>query len=232
MCTVRAGCGLFSRGRVSARRPRYFSLLRQRNVPKRKATLLAASLRFASGNLRCSRLAGSAQTRFTALRSDSARPFFRQPLRSSAHPEGNPAAQQPTRAIASLGQVCAAQRARAPGAERSNGPPAECPSGCAEERRVRGGQVCRRTHLLRELTRRGCLSAARSAKRVPRRTPHPSTAGCPKRSAGTHPAGSPFLCLLSFGEAKESECAAGRNSRPRNVTNKQSTKISPSPENH
>ncbi|MCB8746855.1 hypothetical protein LHU53_08035 [Rhodoferax sp. U2-2l] len=25
--------------------------------------------------------------------------------------------------------------------------------------------------------------------------------------------GSPFLCLLSFGEAKESECAAGRMSR-------------------
>ncbi|RYF20026.1 MAG: hypothetical protein EOO33_18865, partial [Comamonadaceae bacterium] len=32
---------------------------------------------------------------------------------------------------------------------------------------------------------------------------------------GTQTAGSPFLCLLSFGEAKESECAAGRISRPR-----------------
>jgi hypothetical protein len=27
--------------------------------------------------------------------------------------------------------------------------------------------------------------------------------------------GSPFLCLLSFGEAKESECAVGRTTRPR-----------------
>ncbi len=35
---------LASRGRVSARRPTYFSLLRQRNVGKRKATLLSASL--------------------------------------------------------------------------------------------------------------------------------------------------------------------------------------------
>ncbi|RYF06058.1 MAG: hypothetical protein EOO31_10925 [Comamonadaceae bacterium] len=35
---------------------------------------------------------------------------------------------------------------------------------------------------------------------------------------GTQTVGSPFLCLLSFGEAKESECAAGRISRPRNAT--------------
>ena len=31
----------------------------------------------------------------------------------------------------------------------------------------------------------------------------PSTAGCPKRSAGTQEPGSPFLGLLSFGEAKD-----------------------------
>ena len=42
-----------------------------------------------------------------------------------------------------------------------------------------------------------------------------STAGCPQRSGGTQTVGSPFLCLLSFGEAKESKSAAGRNSRPR-----------------
>ena len=35
------------------------SLLRQRKVPKRKATLLSASLRCATGNLRCSAKAGS-----------------------------------------------------------------------------------------------------------------------------------------------------------------------------
>ena len=44
--------------------------------------------------------------------------------------------------------------------------------------------------------------------------PRPSIAGCPQRSEGTRPVGSPFLCLLSFGDAKESECAAGRTSRP------------------
>ncbi len=40
-----------------------------------------------------------------------------------------------------------------------------------------------------------------------------STAGNPLYPRGAA-SGSPFLCLLSFGEAKESECAAGRISRP------------------
>ena len=44
--------------------------------------------------------------------------------------------------------------------------------------------------------------------------PRPSIAGCPQRSGGTRPVGSPFLWLLSFGETKESDCAAGRTSRP------------------
>jgi hypothetical protein len=60
-----ASCSLFfSRGRVSPRQATYFSLLRQRKVGKRKATLLSATLRCATGNLRCSRFAGSRRTRF------------------------------------------------------------------------------------------------------------------------------------------------------------------------
>ena len=46
-------------GRDSPRRARHFSLSRQRKVPQRKTTRLPASLRFAAGNLRCSRPAGS-----------------------------------------------------------------------------------------------------------------------------------------------------------------------------
>ncbi len=38
----------------------------------------------------------------------------------------------------------------------------------------------------------------------------PSTAGCPQRSEGTQEPGSPFFCLLFFGEAKKSESPAGR----------------------
>ncbi len=41
-----------------------------------------------------------------------------------------------------------------------------------------------------------------------------STAGCPERSAGTRPVGPPFFCLLFFGGAKKSKCAAGRTPRP------------------
>src|SRR6186713_2539854 len=37
----------------------------------------------------------------------------------------------------------------------------------------------------------------------------PSTAGCPQRSGGTQQPGSPFFCLLFFGEAKKSELPPG-----------------------
>jgi len=50
--------------RVSPRRATYFSLLRQRNLRKRKATRLSGSLRCATGNLRCSIPAGVGRTRF------------------------------------------------------------------------------------------------------------------------------------------------------------------------
>ncbi|SFU77395.1 hypothetical protein SAMN05216350_1051 [Polaromonas sp. YR568] len=42
----------------------HFLLLRQKKVSKEKATLLSASLRFATGNLRCSVQPGSKTTRF------------------------------------------------------------------------------------------------------------------------------------------------------------------------
>ena len=60
-------------GRVSARRPTCFLLLRQKKVGKEKATPLAVSLRFAAGNLRCSRERRCRRTHFAlaALRSDN-----------------------------------------------------------------------------------------------------------------------------------------------------------------
>jgi hypothetical protein len=45
-----------------------FLLLRQKKVTKEKATLVAASLRFAAGNLWCSSQAGSKTTRFAQTR--------------------------------------------------------------------------------------------------------------------------------------------------------------------
>jgi len=58
----------------SPRRATYFLLLRQKKVGKEKATPLSVSLRFATGNLRCSATAGVRRTRSTALRSDSCGP--------------------------------------------------------------------------------------------------------------------------------------------------------------
>ena len=45
---------------------------------------------------------------------------------------------------------------------------------------------------------RDCLSAAGAS--LSETPPAPSTAGCPERSAGTQTVGSPFFCLLFFGE--------------------------------
>src|SRR5215213_1415686 len=57
-------CAWFEAGAgMSSRQPSHFLLSRQKKVTKEKATPLAATLRFAAGNLRCSLFAGSAQTR-------------------------------------------------------------------------------------------------------------------------------------------------------------------------
>ena len=98
---------------MCARRRSHFLLFRQKKVTKEKATPLAASLRFAAGNLRCSRT-GCAAELAARLRASLRQPqrvrsrsvcILRctrspRPLRSSAHPEGRRAT---TRAIAALG---------------------------------------------------------------------------------------------------------------------------------
>ena len=134
MPVQRAGAG--SRPAASV-----FLLLRQKKGTKEKATLHAASLRFAAGNLRCSclgcaaeltaRLRRSVQT--TAASQFTMRVSFgtRSPhaLRSSAHPEGR-GSRTSTRAIAALGSV-RGRRRHAPRrrAERSDGP-CGCPTPC------------------------------------------------------------------------------------------------------
>ncbi len=101
------------------RRGTFFSCVAKKRRQK-KATPLSASLRFASGNLRCSRPAGSRSNslRCTALK--QSRALIRWPLRSSAHTEGRgqPNSRTSIRAIALLGPVL---RAQAPRAGRSAG---------------------------------------------------------------------------------------------------------------
>ena len=68
----------------SPRRASHFLCLAKESN-QRKATPLAATLRFATGNLRCSLFAGSAQTRFAQTRAA----LIREKLRSSATARGD-----------------------------------------------------------------------------------------------------------------------------------------------
>ncbi|PJI96942.1 hypothetical protein CLU85_1699 [Acidovorax sp. 69] len=85
--------GFWAEAGVCARRRSGFLLLRQKKVTKEKATLHAASphaLAGARGNLRCSRPAGSRSNSLHCVALKQSRALIRWPLRSSAHPEGNP----------------------------------------------------------------------------------------------------------------------------------------------
>ena len=92
-----------------------------------------------------------------------------------------------------------------PISESESFPPLQNPRGCAEERNFR------------RIRARACLSEA-SLHETPTEA---STAGCPQRSGGTQTPGSPFLCLLSFGEAKESRSPAAATERHRNSSTNQ-----------
>ncbi|RIX80943.1 hypothetical protein D3H34_11720 [Acidovorax cavernicola] len=168
------GGGCFvSRGRVSPRRATYFLLLRQKKVSKEKATPLSASLRFATGNLRCSHFAGSRRTRFaqTAASPDPRNAALLGAARGEGR--GRPiAALGPRRAFALLGPGFRGESARPSEAkarvvleaERSDGEFGSLiPSVCAEERSVS------------RIRARPCLSEA-SLGETPRNV---STAGCP-----------------------------------------------------
>ncbi|MDP9989561.1 hypothetical protein J2W29_000001, partial [Variovorax boronicumulans] len=252
-----ASCSLFfSRGRVSPRQATYFLLLRQKNVSKEKATLLSATLRFAAGNLRCSRFAGSRRTRFaqTAASPDPRTAALLGAARRALGTSRPSLRSASNRAFASLGRGAPTPAFPREGREKDKtcdtGPdalllplPGEGWDGGTTalaaqlrliERRVpppqpspgRGGSqskpseakarevlssraqrwrvcpqspsVCAEERSVSRIRARPCLSAA-SWGETPRNV---STAGCPKRSAGTQTAGSPFLCLRSFGEAK------------------------------
>ncbi|SFF07468.1 hypothetical protein SAMN04489711_111163 [Paracidovorax wautersii] len=239
-------CGVASRGRVSPRRARYFSLLRQRKVPKRKATLLCVSLRCATGNLRCSVGECCRRTHYALARSvqtccgkseHEVRVSFgtrtHPPPCASRHAQKGVGNQSGHRCARPSHEESPAQReARAIWAERSNGPCAAVhpPAGCACGGAVAGGAcVPKDTHAscsdspqLSERSAQRAVSSAAAHRKRP-------DAGLPRSECvGVADWGSPFLCLLSFGEAKESECAVGRTSRsPGNNRPAQARFVSP-----
>ena len=201
------------RSRVSPRRATYFLLLRQKKVGKEKATLLSASLRFAAGNLRCSTPEGVRRTRFAqtaAALIPPASALLGTARRERSAPSLRSALEQPTLAFASLGGVSSsggfdnhapsfqAQQAQsacwAPAAERSDGPRVPNPLWLrrgAQRFADQGSPLSERSEFGRD-------PAKREHRRLPR-----------SAAKGSQTVGSPFLCLLSFGEAKESESAAG-----------------------
>ncbi len=123
-----AGCGAPT-SRVSARRPTYFSLLRQRNLRKRKATRWSGTLRFAAGNLRCSTKAGSrsnSPSAQTIASPDPLLPALRGPARRVGETNTNADPGRRGRALRVLAGARFRTRSRT-----------HHPSGCAEERRSR-----------------------------------------------------------------------------------------------
>ena len=196
---LRAGAG------CSPRRATHFLLLRQKKVSKEKATPLSASLRCASGNLRCSRPAGSRSNSLRCASLRQSRALIRWPLCSSAHTEGMGESNSQTapRAIASLGPLlwvqapCAARSLF--GVERSDDP-----NGCLGVHpllaapaagRLRGGMGAR-APMLRDLTRRGCPSGAAQQQSEFHGAPRKRTAAGLPRSAAQ---GSQTGGRLSFG---------------------------------
>ena len=212
---------------ISPRRARYFSLLRQRKVPKRKATPLSASLRFASGNLRCSRPAGSRSNSLRCASLRQSRALIRWPLCSSAHTEGvgESNSQTAPRAIASLGPLLWGQaprtRRRACRVERSDDP-----NGCLAVHpllaapaagRLWGGMGAR-APMLRDLTRRGCPSGAAQQQSefhgAPRNRPG---AGLPLRTAKGSQTWGRLLLPSFLGDARKEGAPPGAypGTRPR-----------------
>ena len=198
-------------------------MLRQRKVPKRKATHSLRPLRVATGQTCVGAVAGCAVELALRWRAALGQPR-RVRSRSMRAPTRMLTPQPPRRRRSQMGvgkehpnihtgHCCAwpslriARGLRPGGVGRAKRRPvwmSACgfPSGCAEERRFW------------RIRARVCLSDAK--RREFSETPTKlSTAGCPQRSEGTQPVGSLFLGLLSFGEAKESESPAGARPGPR-----------------
>jgi len=207
-------------------------LRRQRKVPKRKATLLSVSLRFASGSLRCSRAGRAAElTPRCALRSNNCG-------KSVCESWGCPAA-PPTAPRAALlgtdrralktekqkpnihtGHRCARPHSQLPRLWEGwdGGPPG--PSAAMARVEVqplvdapasgcwRGGMSASAL-MLRRLTRRGCPNGAAQQRSefggAPRKRPD---AGCPfAQRRGRRQQGEPFLVTF-FGQKKLLRCRA------------------------
>ncbi len=178
---------LLEREAVAGNSPRlatHFSLLRQRKVSKRKAPPLSASLRFATGNLSCDGWAGNRSN--SAIASDNRGSFSRPTVTTQAHTEGV--------GDSLLVALCATLHSRCNARQRRASSAAPC---AVVRRRVAQGWADQGSRL---------FEAIAEFERDPAQTEQRSV---PEALLRDDAFGSPFLCLLSFGEAKESEWPPG-----------------------
>ena len=210
---LRAGAG------ICARRRTFFSCVAKKRRQK-KATPSLRPLRFASGNLRCSRPAGSRSNSLRCAALRQSRALIRWPLRSSAHTEGS-GSPTAARAIASLGPNSSAH---VPRAGRSSGrvERSDDPNGCLDVHPLLAAPAAGRlwggtrvgARVLRDLTRRGCPSGAAQQQSefhgAPRNRPD---AGLPRSEAQ----GSQTGGRLFFGDfllAKQKKVTAPPGAHP------------------
>ena len=207
----RAGAG------CSPRRARHFSLLRQRKVPKRKATPSLRPLRCATGQTCGGALAGCAVELALLLRS-AARTATASQITKHARSDARATPQPPRRrrsqqgvnsqtairVVAALDPKKAAPCARRlrpqQRAERSNGPrgcwdpPPLCMRRGAQRPADQGSRLSERSEFERD-------PAGREHRRLPR-----------SAAQGTQTVGSPSFAFFSW-RRKKRRCAAGRTSR-------------------
>jgi hypothetical protein len=125
------------------------------------------------------------------------------PAAGAATGGGQPSSRTATRVVAALDLVSVAPSARRL-SPRSRAEQRDGPCGCW----LPSPSVCAEEHSGQRIRARDCLSAASLSE-----TPlDASTAGCPKRSAGTQTVGSPSFAFFSW-RRKKRRCAAGRTSR-------------------
>ena len=203
------------------RRGTFFSCVAKKRRQK-KATPLSASLRFASGNLRCSRPAGSRSNSLRCASLRQSRALIRWPLRSSAHTEGmgEPNSQTASRAITSLGPILQAQAPcvgrSSDWVERSDDPCGcsavlGCPAPVAAPAagRLRGGMGAS-APMLRDLTRRGCPSGAAQQQSEFHGAPRKRTdAGLPRSEAKGSQTGGRLLLPSFLGDARKEGAPPG-----------------------
>ena len=165
-------------------RATFFSCLAKKRRQK-KATPLAVSLRFATGNLRCSRAGRCCGTRCVRCAQTTAA------SQSTMH--GHTALPMPAPAPALLGM--------ARGASQHHTGPCGCACGAA----LAGWRVHRRMHALRALTRGGCLSAVNEVNAASS-TAHPASAAtqvCPVAKRKGRRLGVAFLWFLSLARQRK-----------------------------